>query len=141
MRHLRDFGESGPKDWHFLAPESALAGSDDFLKGNNALTNQPWFWAGNIDDGRLDSLRSRATSAAVFLASETGGKVMLLAAMTPDVVKRGVKAGDLIKAVAPIVGGKGGGRPDMAQGGGTDAGKIPDAVKAARAWLREFLDR
>ena len=86
-----------------------------------------------------DSLRGRAKSAAVFLASETGGKVMLLAAMTPDVVKRGVKAGDLIKAVAPIVGGKGGGRPDMAQGGGTDAAKIADAVDEAARWLRDRL--
>ncbi|HWL94110.1 MAG TPA: alanine--tRNA ligase [Phycisphaerae bacterium] len=82
-----------------------------------------------------DSLRSRAGSAAVLLASDEGGRATLLAAMTPDVVKKGVRAGDLIKEIAPIVGGKGGGRPDMAQGGGADASKIADAVNAARAWL------
>ncbi|MBX3395601.1 MAG: alanine--tRNA ligase [Phycisphaerae bacterium] len=78
-----------------------------------------------------DSLRSRAGSAAVLLASDEGGKVTLLAAVTPDVVGRGVKAGDLIKAIAPVVGGKGGGRPDMAQGGGPDVSKIGDAVAVA----------
>lgn len=82
-----------------------------------------------------DSLRGRAGSAALLLASDEGGKVTLLAAMTPDVVKKGVKAGDLIKEIAPVVGGKGGGRPDMAQGGGPDAAKMGDAVEAARTWL------
>ena len=55
--------------------------------------------------------------------------------MTKDVIGKGVKAGDLIKEVAPIVGGKGGGRPDMAQGGGTDATKIDDALAAAKTWI------
>lgn len=82
-----------------------------------------------------DSLRSRAGSAAVLLASDEGGKVTLLAAMTPDVVAKGVKAGELIKEIAPVVGGKGGGRPDMAQGGGPDVSKIGDAVNAARERL------
>ncbi|MFQ5422452.1 MAG: alanine--tRNA ligase [Phycisphaerae bacterium] len=87
-----------------------------------------------------DSLRSRAGSAAVFLAAEHDGKVILLAAMTPDVVKRGIRAGDLIKAVAPTVGGRGGGRPDMAQGGGTDVAKIPAAAEEAAGWLRAKLE-
>jgi alanyl-tRNA synthetase len=86
-----------------------------------------------------DSLRAKAGSAAVLLASDEGGKATLLAAMTPDVVQKGIKAGDLIKEIAPVVGGKGGGRPDMAQGGGPDAGKIGDAVGAAQAWLRGEL--
>ncbi|MFH1419326.1 MAG: DHHA1 domain-containing protein, partial [Planctomycetota bacterium] len=87
-----------------------------------------------------DSLRARAGSAAIFLASEIDGKVLLLAAMTPDAVGKGVKAGDLIKAMAPIVGGKGGGRPDMAQGGGTKPESIPDAVREATVWLRGKLE-
>ncbi len=87
-----------------------------------------------------DSIRSRAGSAAIFLASAINGKVLLMAAMTKDAVGKGVKAGDLIKAVAPIVGGKGGGRPDMAQGGGTDPEKIPDAVREAANWLHGKLE-
>lgn len=86
-----------------------------------------------------DSLRAKAGSAAVLLATESDGKVVLLAAMTADVVGRGVKAGELIRDIAPVVGGKGGGRPDMAQGGGPDAGKIDEAVSAARQWLTQRI--
>jgi alanyl-tRNA synthetase len=86
-----------------------------------------------------DSLRDRAGSAAMLLAARNEGKVLLLAAMTKDVIARGVKAGDLIKEIAPIIGGKGGGRPDMAQGGGNDVEKIPDCLIAAAAWVRGKL--
>jgi alanyl-tRNA synthetase len=86
-----------------------------------------------------DSLRSRAGSAGILLAGENEGKVVLLAAMTPDVVGKGIKAGDLIKEIAPIVGGKGGGKPDLAQGGGTDTSKIAEAVGAAASWLKAKL--
>ncbi len=87
----------------------------------------------------LDSLRTRAGSAAVFLAAENDGKVVLLAGMTPDLVQKGLKAGDLIKEVAPVVGGRGGGKPDIAQGGGTDAAKIPEALEQAARLLRGKL--
>lgn len=86
-----------------------------------------------------DSVRAQAGSAAVLFAAELERKAVLLAAMTPDVVKKGVRAGDLIKEIAPIVGGKGGGRPDLAQGGGPEAGRIEEAVAAARTWLERRL--
>jgi len=89
--------------------------------------------------GACDSLRSRAGSAAILLAAENDGKAVLLAAMTADVVARGVKAGDLIKEIAPLVGGKGGGKPDLAQGGGPDAGRIGEAVASAATWLKAKL--
>ncbi len=84
----------------------------------------------------IDSLRQRAGSAAVCLAAENEGKVVLLAAMTPDLVQKGVKAGDVIKEIAPLVGGRGGGKPDIAQGGGSDLSKVPDALKRAAEFLR-----
>ncbi len=83
-----------------------------------------------------DSLRDRAGSSIVLLAAENDGRVVLLAAVTKDLVGKGIKAGDLIKEIAPIVGGKGGGRPDMAQGGGSDANKIDDALAAAVQWCK-----
>jgi len=83
-----------------------------------------------------DSLRDRAGSSVVLLAAENDGRVVLLAAVTKDLVGKGIKAGDLIKQVAPVVGGKGGGRPDMAQGGGSDASKIDDALAAAVQWCK-----
>jgi alanyl-tRNA synthetase len=66
----------------------------------------------------------------VLLASEAGGKVSLVAALNPAAVERGLSAGDLIKAAAPAVGGRGGGKPDVAQGGGTDPAGIPAALQA-----------
>jgi alanyl-tRNA synthetase len=59
--------------------------------------------------------------------------------MSKSVVKQGIKAGDLIKVISPIVGGRGGGRPDMAQGGGNDPSAIPQAIERAKAWLSEKL--
>ncbi|MGB0716447.1 MAG: alanine--tRNA ligase, partial [Phycisphaerae bacterium] len=87
----------------------------------------------------VDWVRNKSASSAVLLAGTDGEKVMLLAGMSRDLVERGVKAGDLIKEIAPLVGGKGGGRPDMAQGGGTDPGGIPAAVKEAHAWIAKKL--
>jgi len=73
-------------------------------------------------------IRSRASS--VCLASVHDGKVTLLAVCGKDAVAKGVKAGDIIKAIAPICGGKGGGKPDSAMGGGTEVSKVDDALAA-----------
>ncbi|MBK5226347.1 MAG: hypothetical protein JJD96_07275, partial [Thermoleophilia bacterium] len=72
---------------------------------------------------------------AVFLALVADGRVTLLANFSDAVVEKGAKAGDLIKEMAPLVGGKGGGRPTMARGGGNDTGKVGDMLAAARGWL------
>jgi alanyl-tRNA synthetase len=79
----------------------------------------------------LDGLRKEMPEGAVVLAGTRDGKVSLLVSCSPEAVKRGVKAGDLLKQLAPIVGGKGGGKPEMAQGGGTDGSKVAELLKAA----------
>ncbi len=96
---------------------------------------------GNADALRsgIDYVRNKKGSSAVLLATAEDGKVTLVAGMSKDVVERGVKAGDLIKEICPRVGGKGGGRPDMAQGGGTDPKGLPKALDRAREWLGERL--
>ncbi|MFL5846949.1 MAG: alanine--tRNA ligase [Solirubrobacteraceae bacterium] len=71
--------------------------------------------------------------AAVVLGSVTDGKVSLVAAVSPEAVARGVKAGDIIRIAAPIVGGGGGGRDTMAQAGGKDPAKLDEALEAARS--------
>jgi alanyl-tRNA synthetase len=76
-----------------------------------------------------DKLRDKLKSGVVALAGEKEGKAVLLVATTPDVVEKGVKAGDLIRELAKEVGGRGGGRPDLAQAGGPDAGKIDRALE------------
>ncbi|MFZ5595525.1 MAG: alanine--tRNA ligase [Bacillota bacterium] len=78
-----------------------------------------------------DLIRDRLASAVVVLGSEAGGKVNLVAAVTPDLVSRGLHAGKLIKEVAAVVGGGGGGRPDMAQAGGKDPSKLQEALDRA----------
>ena len=82
-----------------------------------------------------DQWKQKAISDILVLANEQDGKVSLLAAMTKEMNEAGLKAGDLIKAIAPKVGGGGGGRPDMAQAGGKNPAGIPDALSEAKAWL------
>ena len=76
-----------------------------------------------------DALRSKLGSGVVILATKGEGKVSLLAAVTPDLVER-VRAGDLVKRVAPLVGGSGGGRADFAQAGGKDPERLSEALAA-----------
>ena len=84
----------------------------------------------------IDVLRRKAGNLlAVLLTSTADGKVHLAAGLTPDLVARGLHAGAWLKEVAPIVGGGGGGRPDLAQAGGKDPSKIPDALIRAVAFL------
>ena len=77
-----------------------------------------------------DFLRDKEPGVVGVLASVHDGKVMLLAVCGKDAIAKGIKAGDIIKAIAPIVGGKGGGKPDSAMGGGTNALKLDDALAA-----------
>ena len=83
----------------------------------------------------LDQLKDKLGSAVVVLATESDGKVSLIAGVTKDLTDR-LKAGDLIREVAAKVGGKGGGRPDMAQAGGTDPAGLPEALAGVDGWVR-----
>ena len=86
-----------------------------------------------------DQLRAKGKSVALLLATEIDGKVALLAAVSRDLVQRGVKAGDCIREAAKAVGGGGGGRPDLAEAGGKDPAKIDDALATACAYYRQTL--
>jgi alanyl-tRNA synthetase len=86
----------------------------------------------------LDQLKGKLKSAAIVLGSTEGGKVSLIAGVTADLTAR-LKAGELVNYVAQQVGGKGGGRPDMAQAGGTDAAKVPAALGSVRQWVEQRL--
>ncbi len=89
--------------------------------------------------GAIDWIRNKTDASAVLLVSVDDDKVTLLAGMSRDVVGKGVKAGDLIKEIAPLVGGRGGGRPDMAQGGGSDPAGVPKAIDHAKQWITSKL--
>ncbi|MEH6638999.1 MAG: alanine--tRNA ligase [Porticoccaceae bacterium] len=86
-----------------------------------------------------DQMKSRLGSGVVLLATADEGKVALIAVVTKDLMGQ-LKAGDLMKYVAALVGGKGGGRPDMAQGGGTDVAALPAALDAVYGWIEQQLD-
>jgi alanyl-tRNA synthetase len=86
-----------------------------------------------------DQLRSKGGSVALLLATEIDGKVALLAAVSKDLVQKGVKAGDCVREAAKVVGGGGGGRPDLAEAGGKDPAKIDAALETATAFYREKL--
>ena len=86
----------------------------------------------------MDQLKNKLGSSAILLASEEGGKVRLIAGVSKDQTST-IKAGDLVNIAAAEVGGKGGGRPDMAQAGGDMPENIPQALAAAKAWLKTNL--
>ncbi|MEQ1883250.1 MAG: DHHA1 domain-containing protein, partial [Burkholderiales bacterium] len=86
----------------------------------------------------LDQLKNKLKSAVVVLGTIEGGKVSLIAGVTPDLVNK-VKAGELVNFVAQQVGGKGGGRPDMAQAGGTNPATLPDALRSVQGWVEQRL--
>ena len=86
----------------------------------------------------LDQLKNKLGSAVVLLAAVNGEKVNLIAGVTKDLTGR-CRAGDLVKLAAEQVGGKGGGRPDMAQAGGSDPAGVPKALELAKTWAGEKL--
>lgn len=86
----------------------------------------------------LDKLKNKLGSSAIVLASQEGGKVLLVASVSADLTSQ-IKAGELVNIAAQQVGGKGGGRPDVAQAGGTQVENIPAALAAAKAFMLEKL--
>jgi alanyl-tRNA synthetase len=88
--------------------------------------------------GLADSLKAKIKSGVVVIASESDGKVQIVVAVTPDLTTR-IKAGQIVKEIAPIVGGGGGGRPDFAEAGGKQPEKIDEMLKASEAVLAKLL--
>jgi alanyl-tRNA synthetase len=86
----------------------------------------------------MDKLKDKLKSAAIVLGAIEGDKVTLIAGVTADLTGK-VKAGELVNFVAQQVGGKGGGRPDMAQAGGTDPTRLAGALDSVKAWVQERL--
>jgi alanyl-tRNA synthetase len=102
--------------------------------------------AAQVDVATVDNLREMADwyrdnvgSGTAVLATISNGKPVLIATVTDDLVRRGLKAGDLVRDVAKIVGGGGGGRPTMAQAGGRDAGKLPQALEEVPGLVAKAL--
>ena len=86
-----------------------------------------------------DFLRDKEPAVVAVLASVNGEKITFLAVCGPEAVKKGVKAGDVVKSVCAICGGKGGGKPDSAMGGGTDLLKLDDALASVDDFVASKL--
>jgi alanyl-tRNA synthetase len=86
----------------------------------------------------MDKLKDKLKSAAIVLGAVSDGKVSLIAGVTADLTGK-VKAGELVNFVAQQVGGKGGGRPDMAQAGGTEPAKLPSALQSVQGWVEQRI--
>ena len=86
-----------------------------------------------------DKFRQKYETGVAVLASDQDGKPILIATVTEDLIERGLHAGKLVKQVASVVGGGGGGRPSLAQAGGKDASKLPEALDQVLVYLRENL--
>ncbi len=86
----------------------------------------------------MAQLRDKLGSCVVLLASPAGEKINLIATVSQDVQAK-VAAGNLIKYFAPLVGGKGGGKPDKAKGAGTDVAALPSALESVADWVKDQL--
>lgn len=94
----------------------------------------------NMMRGWIDQIRKKSDGpTAVLFGAAQGDKVVLVGGLSRDLVDRGLKAGEWVGATARVVGGGGGGRPDMAQAGGKDPGKLPEAIEQARKSMTEKL--
>ena len=88
--------------------------------------------------GLADSLKAKIKSGVVVLAAENDGKVQIVVAVTADLVGR-IKAGQVVKEIAPMVGGSGGGRPDFAEAGGKQPEKIDEMLRAAEDVVKRLV--
>jgi alanyl-tRNA synthetase len=136
-KQLKSAGRSGVTDT--MAQAAKLYEQAERIGGTAVIVGQ--IPESSIEQMRtaMDSLKKKAKSAVIVLGTADGdGKVTLLAGVTDDLIKT-LKAGDIVKQIAPVVGGGGGGRPQMAQAGGKDADKLPDALEKAKDVIRRAL--
>lgn len=146
VESLVERNRSLEKELEQLKAKLASAAGSDMLSqvqevnGVKLLVTQLEGVSGKDLRGILDQLKNKLGSGVVMLgtADATAGKVSLIAGVTQDLTNR-VKAGELVNHVASQVGGKGGGRPDMAQAGGSQPDALPDALSSVPAWLENTL--
>ena len=132
------------KELNALKGRLASAQGDELL-GQAVDVNGVFVLAAKLDGAdakalreTMDKLKSKLKSAVIVLGAGEGDKVHIAAGVTPDAVGK-VKAGELVNMVALQVGGKGGGKPDMAMAGGTDAAALPQALASVHAWVAQRL--
>ena len=135
-KQLAERAAAGP-----LSGDRLLESAEQFGGVTVVITELPGV-EGNLMRQLIDQVRGKSSSSAVLLASRQGvDKLTLVAGISKDLQARKLSAGDWIRPVAAAVGGGGGGRPDMAQAGGKDPSKLPEALQIARETIREMIGR
>ncbi len=136
---------SSEKALQQMQAKLASSQGDDLLSQAQPLANGAKLLVAKLDNfdpkqlrDTLDQLKNKLGSAVILLAVIKDGKVSLIAGVTKDLTGK-VKAGELVNFVAEQVGGRGGGRPDMAQAGGTQPEQVPAALEGVPAWVAERL--
>jgi alanyl-tRNA synthetase len=122
-----------------LSADTLLAGAEQ-IGGATVIVAEAPSANANLMRQLIDQIRKRTSPSAVFLATTEGtDKVVLVAGVSRDLVEKGVSAGNWVRDVAPVVGGGGGGKPDLAQAGGKQPDKLPEALAKAREVARTML--
>ena len=118
---------------------ASLLGKAIQIEDANVLAVQVEVADANTMREMTDWFRDKLGSSVVMVGAVIDEKPMLVAAVTEDLIKRGMHAGNLIREAAQIVGGGGGGRPNMAQAGGKDASKLAEALASVPEWVKANL--
>ncbi|WP_250674602.1 alanine--tRNA ligase [Paraclostridium ghonii] len=142
VSNLLDENKSLAKELNEVKAKMSLQSADSILdskvdvNGVNIVTSK--FEEMDMDTLRntADTLRDKLSSGVVVLANVAGGKINFVATATKDVLEKGVHAGNIVKEVAQVAGGKGGGRPNMAQAGAPDVTKVDEALNHAKEVLK-----
>ncbi len=120
------------------AVEELLANAED-VAGVRIIVEAPKNATREMLREHIDQLRARKIPVAILLGVVEEGKVALIAAVTKDLIERGLNASECVRAAAKLVGGGGGGRPDMAEAGGKNPDNLPEALKAGAAFYKSKL--
>lgn len=142
LSNLLDENKSLAKELNEVKAKMSLQSADSILdskvdvNGVNIVTSK--FEEMDMDTLRntADTLRDKLSSGVVVLANVAGGKINFVATATKDVLEKGVHAGNIVREVAQVAGGKGGGRPNMAQAGAPDVSKVDEALNHAKEVLK-----
>ncbi|MCA9121169.1 MAG: alanine--tRNA ligase, partial [Planctomycetales bacterium] len=131
---IEQMAQSGDLSADALIEKAELIGDTKVIVAETTGANP------NLMRQLIDQIRKKGGSNAIFLATVGGdSKVILVAGVSRDLVDRGVSAGNWVKEVAPVVGGGGGGKPDLAQAGGKDPDKLPEALQVAQGAMQKWL--
>jgi alanyl-tRNA synthetase len=138
VRQLKKQAASGARAGG-ATPDHLLAGAEEVAGVKVVVAEVPDAGAPQLRD-LIDQLRRKAAPIAVFLVSrQDEGRVMLVAGLSRDLVQKGLDAVKWARPIAALLDGSGGGRPDLAQAGGKDAQRVPEALEQARAAIGEIL--